>query len=156
MKTLASVIQTFNLRHVGVCPTCVRISFRVMILSWVIVLNALALNLYAHPMMILVPSCGLTLLWSAHVITRALRSMPMQRLGDPSRRLAIRAFVKAAAGAAVMSVAATSRQARADSGCGGWAGNSGCGGPVGPCQRQTVDCRVYSCRSCGEGCTGNC
>jgi hypothetical protein len=66
------------------------------------------------------------------------------------RRLAIRSFARAVAGAAVMSVAFP-WQAHAQSACGGWSGGNGCR-PCNRCQRQTNDCVCFDCRSCGPDC----
>jgi len=154
MVRLSSIIRTFNVRNIGTCATCMRISFLAMALSWLLVLAALTLDLNAK-VLIYAVSIGLTLLWLAHIITRAARSMHPSGADDYSRRLAIRTFVKAAVGAAVVSGAAFPWQAHADSGCGGWSGNSGCS-PCSACQRQTSDCQCYSCRSCGSNCSGSC
>src|SRR6267154_1560730 len=98
MVTLSSILRTLDLRHVGTCPTCMRISFLAMVLSWLLVLGALTLGLNAT-LLISIGSAGLTLLWLTHVITRAIRSINPPE--NHSRRLAIQTFAKAAAKAAV-------------------------------------------------------
>lgn len=153
MITLSSIIRSFDLRHIGTCPTCMRISFLAMILSWLLAYVAITVDSNAT-VLIGIATVSLTLLWLAHITTRVMRSIPSNLPQDNSRRLAIRTLAKAAVGAALMS-ATFPWQAHADSGCGGWAGNSGCRS-CNSCQRQTADCRCYSCRSCGNNCSGNC
>jgi hypothetical protein len=160
MITPSTIIRAFDLRHIGTCPTCIRVSFWVMILSWLIVAIALILDLKNAAPVISVVASALTLLWLAHIIMRAINSVRPDRLDDPSRRLALGSFAvtaaKAAIGAVVMSAAVfPSQLARADSGCGGWAGNSGCV-LCGDCYRQTANCQCYPCRSCGNNCSGPC
>jgi hypothetical protein len=146
--TLSSIVRTFDLRHVGECPTCMRISFMAMSLAALatIASSLLGLNTALFAML----AVGLALLWLAHIVTRAIRSARRHHQADPSRRLAIRTFAQVAVGAAAMS--AIPWGAHADSGCGGWAGNSGCRPCASSCQRQRNDCSCYSCRSCGNNC----
>ncbi len=153
MVSLSAIIRAFDIRHVGSCPTCMRISFLTMFLSWVSVLCALALDLKATTLISAV-SILLTLLWLTHVVRYAMRSTHSDQPQNKSRRLAIR-LGTAAIGAAAMSVAFP-LQARADSACGGWGGGSNC--PpcsdygYGPCMRQNAGCGCYYCRSCGNNC----
>lgn len=153
MLTLSSIARMFDVRLLGTCPTCMRISFLAMILSWAFVLGALLFDLNAQ-VLISVASIGLTLLWLAHIITRAKLSIPHDRPENHSRRLAIRTIANAAVGAAVMTVAFP-WQAHAISGCGGWSGSS-CPNKCTSCERQNADCECYTCRSCGSTCVGDC
>lgn len=153
MPTLSSIIRAFDIRNVGTCPTCMRISFAVMLSSWVLLACALFFT-SAASIVVAVLSTALTVLWIAHIVARSAQSIRTWVIPEnQSRRLAIRKAVMAVLGAAAMS--AMSSKAYADSGCGGWAGNSGCAPLTGPwarCYRQRTDCSYYACRSCGNDC----
>lgn len=150
----ASILRTFDLRSVGTCPTCMRISFFTMVTAWVAVLAA---SFYYPPAMLwLVSIAGLTtLLWLAHITARTkwnYQNSTKSESVDRSRLVALRTVAKAAVALAGMSAMMIS-PARADSGCGGWAGNSGCRPcPGGSCYRQRTDCSCYPDRGCGDGC----
>jgi hypothetical protein len=150
-----TIIRMFDLRHVGTCPTCMRISFLAMIFCWTVTLVVLACDANAIPLTAM--AIVLTLLWVAHIFRWAVLSTRTFQPQDNSRRLTLR-FALALAGSAVISIAFP-WEARADSGCGGWAGNSGCP-PCsdygnGACMRQNSSCGCYYCRSCGENCGNN-
>lgn len=151
---LLTFIRSFDLRHVGRCPTCMRISFASMVLSWLIVFAAQSLDSSAVLPIALV-SLGLTLVWLAHVTTRPIQSMLADVPHSRTRRQALKALAKGVLAAAMVS--AVPVNAYALSGCGGWTGNSGCrrckdGSRVTRCERQDNDCTCYFCRSCGNGC----
>jgi hypothetical protein len=145
-------IRAFDFRYFGTCRTCMRISFRAMVLSWPLSVGVQIFNLPGRDVLSEV-SVAFTLLWIAHVINRANRSLGSNRPPIASRRAMLRTYLKGAVGA--VAVSAFPSLVHADSGCGGWAGNSGCP-PCTACQRQAVDCTCYDCRSCGENCTGQC
>jgi hypothetical protein len=156
MATLWYIIRAFDLRHVGQCPTCMRISFGLMALSWTLVFTAAAMDLSALPMT--VGSAGLTFVWLAHIMTRSIQSVVARTTFSDSRRKTLKALAKGILAAALVS--AFPLPAHALSGCGGWAGNSGCSGcrdgtGVTSCERQDNDCTCYFCRSCGNGCGEN-
>lgn len=151
---VSDFIRILNFRNLGTCPKCIRIAFLVMVFSWLVVAIALSLHSKATASVwIAVLASGFTILWLAHVATWAMRSHRLSHPADPSRRLAMGALGRAVLGAAIMSSTAIfPRQAQAYSGCGGWAGNSGCIS-VGHCFRQDSDCRpIGPCRSCGDDC----
>ena len=150
----STILRSFDLRHVGTCPTCMRISFASMFLSWLLVSAGLLLDWNALLPIALV-SLGLTLVWLAHVTTRPVQSMLVDAPHDKTRRQALKALAKGVLAAAMVS--AVPFDAYALSGCGGWAGNSGCrrckdGTRVTRCERQDNDCTCYFCRSCGNNC----
>lgn len=150
---MSAIVRIFDIRQVGTCPTCMRISFLVMVFSWVNTAGVWLLSLNAASLVGAI-SILFTLLWMAHIVRRAVWSTRSYRPQDQSRRLAIR-FALALAGSAAISVALP-RSARADSGCGGWGGNSGCP-PCsdygrGECMRQNSGCGCYYCHSCGADC----
>lgn len=156
MISLSAIIRMFDIRHVGTCPTCMRISFVTMFLSWICVIGTLAFADRATMLMSGV-SVFLTLLWLTHVIRYAIRSTQSDQPQNQSRRLAIRLGTAVLGGAAVS--VAFPFQARADSACGGWGGNSGCD-PCSQygnarCMRQNSSCGCYYCRSCGSDCGQN-
>lgn len=155
MVTRSAFLRMFDLRHVGVCPTCIRTSFVATVLSWLLVLSTFLLQLHATTLIIIAAS-SFTLLWLAHIFTRAIR-FPNQteQPRDASKRRVFGTIAKAALAAAMMSATVFPRTARADSGCGGWAGNSGCNPCVNNCFRQDVNCNCYACHSCCQG-GGNC
>jgi hypothetical protein len=157
MIDLHAFVRIFDLSLLGGCPRCIRISGQTAALSWVglagiVAAGFEAICLYSS----LVIACGLTALWFAHLIVRSVRNVRPDEVAMTSRRRAIRAFVSTLIGTAAMSI--LPETALADSGCGGWAGNSGC--PPCPyprnCHRQTPSCQCYPCSSCGSGCPGNC
>lgn len=150
MMKLLSVLRAFDLRQLGNCPFCMRVSFQAMAAAWITATTAIALHLdWWHLSMIL--AALLSAVWLAHIVGRAIRSS-IDVPDDQGRRVAIGRMLKAIGAAAAISVAFP-RSAHADSGCGGWAGNSGCPRGCLPCQRQRSDC---SCtgndRSCGQTC----
>ncbi len=157
MPILSSIIRSFDLRHIGTCPTCIRISFFLMAVSWLFVVVAYLADLNSE-LPIIGGSFVFTFLWLSHVFARGIRSIPTNQPENLSRRIAIQAFAKAALGAVAVSVTLIPSRARADSGCGGWAGSSGCDPLTGPwarCYRQRTDCSYYACRSCGNDCGNN-
>lgn len=151
MTKLFSVLRTFNLRQLGSCAFCMRVSFQAMAAAWAAAATATVMDLdwVCYPSMI--AAVLLSALWLAHIVGRAVRSS-INAPEDNERRIAIRRILKAIGTAATISVAIP-RNAHADSGCGGWAGNSGCSRGCSPCARQRADC---SCtgndRSCGQNC----
>lgn len=162
MSFVRTVMHMTDMRYVGTCPTCMRISFLLMILSWCCSLGLFSLGLYGM-WLSFVASLVFSMLWLLHIARRALLFTRHNRPADASRRLAMR-YALALAGAAAVSLASP-WQAKADSGCGGWAGNSGCEPCYsqfpnnGWCMRQTSDCGCYYCHSCSTGslnCPGNC
>ena len=93
-----------NFRGLGTCPKCIRISFLVMVLSWMLVAIALSLHSNAAASVgIAVLASGFTILWLAHIATWAMRSHRLSHPADPSRRLAMGALGRAVLGAAIMS-----------------------------------------------------
>ena len=150
--SLSSIVGIFDLRRIGMCDRCLRTSFVAMICAWIVVFIANQLAYPTGPIALI--SISLTALWLAHIVTRASRSTQPAELENNARRRALRSFGRAIVGAAGLSVAFP-WQAHADSGCGGWAGNSGCL-PCTRCSRQDRNCNCYSCRSCGSNCNGNC
>jgi hypothetical protein len=156
MAPLSAIIRMFDIRHVGTCPTCMRISFGAMILSWVFTFGVLTVD-FATAAFLFGISVLLTLLWLAHIVRRAVQSVLSDQSQIESRRLALR-FGVSLAGAAVTSIAFPGRS-RADSACGGW--GSSCEpctsqyGSRGNCMRQNSSCGCYYCRSCGNGCGNN-
>lgn len=149
----SSIVGAFDLRRVGMCARCMRTAFIALAIAWLCVLASWTGSLSVTTPFVFAVAALLTLLWASHVVARAFREIAN---GPTSRRLALRGISSAVLGAVVVSVALIpSKEARADSSCGGWSGNSGCKA-CGACQRQTSDCRCYSCRSCGDKCTGNC
>lgn len=156
---ISTIWRSFDLKQVGMCPTCMRISFLAMSVSWVLAAGSIATDIPLLKVFTLFTSSALTMLWFAHVFMRAERSSGLNQPEDRSRRVAIQAFARAVIGAAVMSTGALLpwQGAHADSGCGGWAGNSGCRNSCGSCQRQDSNCNCHDCRSCGSNCDkGSC
>lgn len=160
MSFVRTVIHMFDMRYIGTCPTCMRISFILMILLWCCLFAAFVLDLKGI-WLVLAASAVFTPIWLVHIARRALLITKKQDdPSDASKRLALRLAL------AVVSAAGTSIafpwQAKADSGCGGWAGNSGCEpcysqfGQNGWCMRQDGNCGCYYCHSCGANCPGNC
>lgn len=155
MYYVRTVFNVFDPRKLGTCPTCMRISFYLMVVTLV----ALVFCTKDTPIWWFALSAAsiFTATWLLHVVARVSRNVAAD-LPQPSRREALRSIGMTAlksAGAAALISSAIPWQAKADSGCGGWAGNSGCT-PCGPCQRQTSSCGCYSCRSCGNNCSGSC
>lgn len=157
MRALLILFRAFDIRHIGSCPTCLRVSFFTMVSSWLFLVASLSLGLAVPPLADALPVL-FSLLWLAHVVRRATLSVRHDQLRTNStRRVALR-FALAVMGAAAVSVAFP-WEARADSGCGGWAGNSGCepcsNYGVARCMRQNSSCGCYYCRSCGSDCGDN-
>jgi hypothetical protein len=154
MISFSFIMRSFDLRHVGTCPTCMRISFVSMILSWLLLYVAVVSDLNAM-LPIAIGSAGLTFVWLAHVTVRPIQSMLADQPHSKARRGALKTLAKGVLAATLVS--AFPWQAYALSGCGGWAGNSGCrrckdGTIVTRCERQDSDCTCYRCRSCGNDC----
>lgn len=151
MFNLAYVIRAFDLRRVGSCAKCIKISFILMLSLWVLVVSQFS---FGSGMKVTVAGAVIfSALWLSHVFGRAIRMTNNDVHGIESRRRALRKFASAAAGAIVTSLAIAIPSAYADSGCGGWAGNSGCPSGCSSCQRQRSDCSCTgSDRSCGDGC----
>jgi hypothetical protein len=132
-----------------------RISFVSMVLSWALLSMALTSDWNAL-LPIAVASGALTLVWLAHVTVRPIQSMLADRPHNDARRGALKTLAKGVLAATLVS--AFPWQAYALSGCGGWAGNSGCRLcsndrlPPHRCERQDNNCRCYWCRSCGNDC----
>jgi len=148
----SSVIRSFDLKHVGTCRKCMRISFGMMIVSWLL----LGAALWVCPGAVIfaaVAPLGLTALWFAHVAARSARSVRSQLPTNHSRRLAMRTAVTAVAGAAVMSVVSGKVYADGLSACGGWGGGpeSGCNPCPSNCYRQNDECGCTPCGSCCQG-----
>jgi hypothetical protein len=154
MISFSDIVRSFDLRHVGTCPTCMRISFVSMILSWLLAYAAL-MSGWSALLPIALASGALTLVWLAHVTVRPIQAMLADQPHSGARRGALRTLAKGVLAATLVS--AFPWQAYALSGCGGWAGNSGCrrckdGRVVTGCMRQDNDCTCYTCRSCGNNC----
>jgi hypothetical protein len=152
MAAFIRIIRILNTSRLGTCPTCTRIAFLAATFSWSLPLIA---SIFGREgvLFILVAPVGLTLLWIAHVIMAARRSAHSNLPENLSRRLAMWTFAKSIISAAAIS--ALPIAARADSGCGGWAGNSGCSpcpDYMRHCYRQDSNCMCYACRSCGDDC----
>lgn len=153
---MLALVKMFDMRNVGTCPKCIRLSFLTMLL-----VCASACYLWTFGVIGTLAFFGISIpfmcLWMAHVIRRASLSFRLHRQHDGSKRLALRL------GLALMGSVATSIafpwDARADSACGGWGGNSGCDScdryGVGRCMRQNSACGCYYCRSCGSDCGDN-
>jgi uncharacterized membrane protein len=153
LSFIRTVTHIFDVRYIGTCPTCMRISFCSMILSWCCLLGNFALD-PSEMWLSLAASVVFTLLWLLHITRRALLVTYYDKPSDPSRRLALR-FALSVAGAAATS-AAFPGQARADSACGGWGPGSDCE-PCsnygrGECMKQNAGCGCYYCHSCGADC----
>jgi hypothetical protein len=148
----SAVIRSFDLRHLGTCRRCMRISFVTMTVSWVLLCGAL----WLCPDAVILASVGpvgLTAVWVAHVVARSTRSVRSELPKNYSRRLAIRTAVMAAAGAAVVSVISSRAFADGMSACGGWGGGpeSGCSPCPSNCYRQNDECGCAPCASCCQG-----
>ena len=61
MVTPSSIIRIFDVRHIGIFPTCIRISFPAMCFAWLLVLGALTLLDLNAKVLISVTSIALTL-----------------------------------------------------------------------------------------------
>lgn len=147
----SSVIRSFDLRHVGTCWRCMRISFVTMTVSWVLLFGALWL--YPHAAMFAsIGPISLTAVWIAHVVAQSARFVRSELPENYSRRLAIRTAVAAVAGAAVVSVMSSKAHAQGLSPCGGFRGGgseSGCRPCPNNCYRQSAeDCSCLPCDSC--------
>jgi hypothetical protein len=150
---LSSVLRSFDLRYVGTCRKCMRISFAAMTLSWVAFCAAVWVGPAASAAAAAL-CVALTALWIAHIAARSTRVVRSQLPTDYSRRLALHAAVTAIAGAAAVSV--LSQRAFADgdmSACGGWNGGpeSGCKPCPSNCYRQSAECGCVPCASCCQG-----
>jgi hypothetical protein len=99
---MLAIIRMLDIRHVGTCPRCMRISFLAMTSSWIFTLGLLALGFNAT--FLIAISIVLTLLWVAHVVRRTTRSTHSHQPQDNSRRLAFR-LALALIGSAAISVA---------------------------------------------------
>lgn len=148
MSQIYSLVRTFDVRLLGTCAKCARISFGVSAASWILLSLAALAGLHIN-MLFFLGSIVLTALWIGHILARAVRATPPQ---FESRRAALTRFALAIGGAAVTSLL-LSIPAHADSGCGGWAGNSGCDPcPEGNCYRQRTDCSCWKDTGCGSHC----
>jgi hypothetical protein len=82
MITLPSIVKTFDVRDIGKCPTCMRISFLAMLLSWLLVWVVFAMDLtrIMHHTTLFCRSCELT---RADVPSGGIgvRTLVMQRVG---------------------------------------------------------------------------
>jgi len=150
--TFSAVMRSFDLRHVGTCGTCMRISFAAMSASWVLLGGAF----WLWPDTVAVASIGpiaLTAIWIAHIAARSSRVVCSELPESYSRRLAIRTAIMATAGAAAMSVVSTKARADGLSPCGGWGGGaeSGCKPCPNNCYRQNDECGCARCDSCCHG-----
>src|SRR2546429_3340046 len=116
-KTALFFVWMLDFRNLGMCPGCMRISFLAMILSWLLVLGAMALDTYVT-VVVGIASIALTFLWLAHISTRAIRSLPPKRVESDARRVALRAFGQAIVGAAALSVGLFSASVTARAACG--------------------------------------
>ena len=102
MKTASFILSIFNFRNLGYCSLCMRISFAAMILSWLLALGLLMLNVSTMAVVVGAMSLALTTLWLAHVIKRAIRSIPKESVEINAKRGALRTFGRAMLGAAVV------------------------------------------------------
>ena len=160
MEQFKDLWKSFDLRHIGLCSICMRMSFKAALFAAVFWLATLALLAPAAIQLITgLLTAVLACLWLAHVARRAHLKLIEQDQPDMHRRYALGRVLAVLAGAISVSVAFP-RPAHALSGCGGWAGNSGCsrcadGSYVTACERQDEQCRCYFCRSCGNRCGNN-
>jgi hypothetical protein len=156
-RMTSSMLGAFDLRRIGTCPKCMRVSFAFLLAGWCAFFALSGLSDGGMPWAILVIAVIFTLLWASHVVARAYRDASAQSATDAGRRVVFGTFARAIVGAALVSAALLpSQNARADSGCGGWAGGNGCS-PCTSCQRQTSGCSCYDCKSCGSNCSsGDC
>ena len=156
MRKVAAVLGLIDLRRVGACPRCMKASFCSAAIAW---LGAVGLSLIGSDtwsIALVTFAVVLSSLWLAHVVARATRILSVSEPHDSNRRLTFKRTAKALTSAVVVSVAVGPwAGALADSGCGGWAGNSGCL-PCRPCDRQRANCECYECASCGQNCSGHC
>jgi membrane-bound metal-dependent hydrolase YbcI (DUF457 family) len=163
MITLKTLVSILDLKKVGACPACMRISFVLMAISWLSLFLSFEYSLEPK-LAFLVLASGLTVLWLIHVIRRimiVIKTHPEHYPINKERRTAIGNITKVALGAVLLS--ALPQRVFASSGCGGWAGNSGCGTPpasigVFPigCYRQENNCNwTGPCNSCGSNCSSN-
>ena len=150
--SFSSVIRSFDLRHVGACRKCMRISFAAMTMSWMLLCGALWLCPDAAILVAIGPVV-LTAVWVAHVGARSARTVRAELPQDYSRRFALRTAVMAVAGAAVVSVMSSNAYADGMSVCGGWGGGpeSGCQPCPSNCYRQNDECGCFLCGSCCQG-----
>ncbi len=123
MPSLSTIIRSFDLRDIGECPTCIRISFIAMVVTWIALIFSTTFYPDSTPLIAFM-STLFTLLWSIHILVRSIRMSRSSEPEDNSRRLVMRTFALAVMSA--IAISAFPRQARADSACGGWSGNSGC------------------------------
>jgi nitrate reductase NapE component len=146
--------------NLGQCPNCVRKAFLAAGSAWCLTLLIAITNWPNILPAAIIGAFGLTTLWVAHIfgfarkVTFATESRT-PNLELPSRRAVWPLFLRAVAVAALAS--AMSRQAFAESPCGGWPDQGlGCG----PCQkRNTVNSPCENCASCTtskQTCTGSC
>lgn len=154
MKIIKSVFGIFDTKKIGSCPTCMRMSFALMVISWLVLFFTFEKNLDEKPISLAL-SISLTILWLTHLLVRVKMVIlaNSDQLNNQERRVVIGSFAKAIVGAVLLS--ALPPKIYADSGCGGWAGNSGCL-PCTRCQRQDSNCNCYECQSCGDNCSGSC
>lgn len=113
-KTVLFIASMLDLRNLGVCPLCMRLSFLGMILSWLLLLGTMTLDADATAM-VGTASVVLTFFWLAHISTRAIRSLPPKQIEIGARRVALRAFGRAIVGAATVSVVLFSTSKTAES-----------------------------------------
>lgn len=149
MTTLLAIVRALDITKVGMCPTCMRVSFLTFIGFLILTFGAQVLNLPGKEALF-VTTVFFALLWASHVVRRAALSSYDRPGASSSRRRALR-FGMTLAGAAAMSVAFP-WQARADSACGGWGQGSGCEPCPSNCMRQDSNCGCFQCRSCGANC----
>ena len=147
-----SVIRSFDLRHLGMCRRCMRISFAAMAVSWLLFGGALWLYPAAALFAAAAP-VALTAVWIGHIVARSTRSVRSELPRNYSRRLAIRTAVMAVAAAAATSVASNKAHADGLSPCGGWGGGpeSGCRRCPNNCYRQNDECSCVRCATCCGG-----
>lgn len=149
--TFSAVMRSFDLRHVGTCWRCMRISFGAMAVSWALWLGAMWLFPHAA-MFAAIGPIGLTGVWIAHIAAQSTRAVRSELPRNYSRRLAIRTALAAVAGAAAVSIMTPKARAQGLSPCGGFRGQgseSGCRPCPNNCYRQSSeDCGCMPCDSC--------
>jgi hypothetical protein len=102
MATSSFVVKTFDLRHLGACPTCMRISFLAMIGSWLLLLVAGPVSLSVYTIAGL--AIFLTCLWLAHISFRALRTLSHMHVAFNGSQASIQSFSRALAASAKLSM----------------------------------------------------
>ena len=102
MINLSTIIRSFDLRHVGTCPTCMRISFGSMITAWAVLLVGYSLSSSVF-LSVTVAAIILTILWFAHIFAFSKRYVFSKKEYNPKRRNLLKIFIKASIAGAALS-----------------------------------------------------